>query len=122
MSPSTRTLARAAALTRLTWGAVLLVGTGPLLARFGHRPADGPVTVGRVLGGRQVAQGLVTALAPGPAVLTAGAAADTLHAATAVGLAVTAPRWRTVALTEVVIASTLAATGFWLEFRARRRP
>lgn len=121
MNASTCTVARAAALTRLAWGGVLLLGTGRLLGLFGKRPAGAPVVVGRVLGGRQVAQGLITALAPAPVVLVAGAAADTLHAATAVGLAAGARRWRTVGIADAGIATTLAVTGWWLVVRGRRR-
>jgi hypothetical protein len=116
----THQLARTTALLRLAWGGVLLLGTGPVLRRFGNRPTRVPMDVGRVLGARQLAQGLATALAPEPPVLTAGAAVDTLHALTGVGLAVAARRWRTVALTDAAIAGALAASGWWLGSRGRR--
>jgi hypothetical protein len=81
------------------------------------------LVVARILGGRQLAQGAVTTAFPDPTVLAAGAAIDALHSATAVALAVAARRWRNAAITDAVIAATLAGTGCWLAFRAfRRRP
>jgi hypothetical protein len=121
MDRSTLRLARAAALLRSAWGGVLLLDARAILDSFGGRPAKSSLFAARVLGGRQVVQGAVTAAAPGPAVLAGGAAVDALHSATAIALALAARRWRTVALTDAAIAATLAGTGCWLVIRGHRR-
>jgi hypothetical protein len=122
MDRSTLRLVRAAAITRSAWGAALLLHPRPILVSSGDRPVTGSVVVARVLGARQVAQGLITAAVPTPTVLATGVAVDALHAATAVGLALLARRWRTVARTDAIIATALAGVGCRLSIRARRRP
>jgi len=122
MNPSTLRFTRAAALLRSAWGGTLLLRGRAVLNSFGDRPTSGSLVVARILGGRQIVQGVVTAALPEPAVLAGGAAVDVLHSATAVGLAVASRRWRTVAVTDAVVAATLAGTGCWLAYRALRRP
>jgi hypothetical protein len=118
---STLKLTRGAALVRAAWGGALLLDAAAILNSSGNRPTRSSLIVARVLGGRQVAQGAISAAFPEPAVLAGGVAADALHSATAVGLALVSPRWRSVALTEAVLAATLAGTGCWLAIRGRRR-
>ena len=121
MDRSTLRLTRAVALLRSAWGGVLVLEGRTILDAFGNRPAESSLVVARVLGGRQVAQGPITAAVPGPAVLAGGAAIDVLHAATAVGLALAARRWRGMALSDAAVAATLAGTGCWLAIRGHRR-
>jgi hypothetical protein len=84
----------------------------------GTPDAPGPlaVLVTRVLGARHLAQALLTATAdaaglPPAAVLAAGAAVDTLHAASMAGLAVMSRPLRRAALTDAALETTLAALG-----------
>ncbi|MFI6073986.1 hypothetical protein ACIA5C_20695 [Actinoplanes sp. NPDC051343] len=121
MDRTTLTLTRAAALARSAWGGALLLDGRTMLSAFGDRPTKSSLIVARVLGARQVAQGAITAVTSSPRVLVAGAVVDVLHATTAVGLALAARRWRSVALTDAAVAATLAGTGWWLAIRAHRR-
>ena len=121
MDRSTLRLTRAAALARSAWGGALLLDGRTMLSAFGDRPTKSSLIVARVLGARQVAQGVITAAVPSPPVLVAGAVVDLLHATTVVGLALAARRWRSVALTDAAVAATLAGTGWWLAIRAHRR-
>jgi hypothetical protein len=122
MDRSTLRLTRAVALIRWAWGGALLLQAKAILDSFGDRPTSSSIVVARVLGGRQVAQGVITAAAPAPAVLAGGVAADALHSVTGLALALLARRWRSVALTDAAIAATLAGTGCWLAIRGHRRP
>ncbi|SBT45795.1 hypothetical protein [Micromonospora narathiwatensis] len=103
-------------LGRLAWGATLIVAPRRLLRRWGH-PSGLAVGTLRVLGVRHLAQAAVTLRRPVPMVLAAGAAADLLHAATALALAAVDRRQRRIALLDAAIA------GGWstLDLRAARR-
>jgi hypothetical protein len=115
-----RTLARvvsAPALTDMRWvstaracyGLVLLALPAPLIAAATGAPASRRVRViARVLGGRQVAQGMICGLAPVPELIEAGAATDGLHAASMLMLAASEPRLRRALLAEAAIAAALA--------------
>lgn len=67
--------------------------------------------VTRVLGARQLTHGLPSGLRPGPGVLAVGVWVDTLHAATAVGLAALDRRRAGPALADAGIAATFAVLG-----------
>lgn len=88
------------------------------MIRLGTPQSPGPrtVTMTRVLGARHLLQALLTAAAraagmPPGAALAAGAAVDTLHAASMVGLAVVYRPLRHVALADAALESGLAAFG-----------
>jgi hypothetical protein len=67
--------------------------------------------VARLLGARHLAQATLTALAPRPGVFAAGAAADALHAASMLMLAVVDRTARRTALSDVLAEAVFAAAG-----------
>lgn len=73
-------------------GFALLVAPRPMLRRV-HRVGDDPksVVVARVLGGRQLAQAVLSGVEPSPEVLAMGVWVDAAHAATALALAAVDP-------------------------------
>jgi hypothetical protein len=74
------------ALSQGCWGAALLLCDRPLLESLAGEPVSSAVIrVARVLGVRELLQGLITVRRPTRRVLLLGAAADALHAATMVG-------------------------------------
>lgn len=73
-----------------------------------------------MLGARQVLQAAVTRSEPGPVVLVGSVATDVAHAASMLGLAAVAGRWRRAALVDAALASAFAAAGV-LAVRAARR-
>ncbi|MEU8264025.1 hypothetical protein AB0C02_25810 [Micromonospora sp. NPDC048999] len=103
---------------RLAWGATLVVAPRRVLSRWGH-PSGLAVGTLRVLGVRHLAQAAMTLRRPVPAVLVAGAAADLLHATSALALAAVDRRQRRLALLDSAIA------GSWIVLdlcAARRSP
>jgi hypothetical protein len=116
-------LVRTAALVRGGWGVALLAAPAVIMAALGHPGAGAGRPVARLLGARQLAQAVVTAAVPSPGVVTGGAVVDALHGLTGAGLAVVAPGWRRVALTDAAVAAVLAGLGGYLGRRdADRRP
>jgi hypothetical protein len=65
----------------------------------------------RVLGARSVLQGVVTAVAPQPSVLTAGAVVDATHALSMVPVILASSRYRRVAAVSTAVAVLSAAAG-----------
>jgi hypothetical protein len=65
----------------------------------------------RVLGARQLAQAGLTAAAPTPALLAAGAGTDALHALSMAVLALADRRWRRPAVVSGLTATAFAAGG-----------
>ena len=99
-------------LVRLGWGLLLLGAPREILAAVGApETTRGTVAVTRLLGARHVAQGGVTLLAPTVTVRRCGAAADLLHASTAVALAAARRPWRRVATADALLAAGFAAIG-----------
>lgn len=96
-----------AAVVRTLWGSVLLAA--PQLALAVTREDSTPASRGvlRLLGARQVGQGVVLAAKPEEDLVRLGAFVDLAHATTAFGFAVLDRRWRRTALL-----SGLAATAF----------
>jgi hypothetical protein len=110
---------RLVASARVGWGLVLLVSPRPVLAGVHHVRVDrASLVVARVLGARQVAQGLVSFTRPEPTVLTLGGVVDVLHAASMVGLAAVDRGRARGALTEAGLAATWAALGWAALHRA----
>lgn len=103
---------------RAAWGTVLLSQPRRVLALRDTAGVPGhAVFAARLLGARQLTQAIITALAPTPRVIRLGAAVDTLHACTGVGLAVLVPRWRRTALADAAVAAGFAVGG---QLRVRR--
>jgi hypothetical protein len=73
-----------------------------------------PTLIVRVLGVREIGQGLGTAARPDATALTLGAAVDVAHLASMVALAVISSRWRRTAIGSGALAAVSAATGLVL--------
>ncbi|SCF09782.1 hypothetical protein GA0074695_3454 [Micromonospora viridifaciens] len=108
-------------LARLAWGATLVVAPRRVLRRLGH-PSRLAVGTLRVLGVRHLAQAAVTLRRPVAVVLIAGAAADLLHAASALALAAVDRRQRRIALLDSAIAGGWAVLDGWAARRPRPSP
>lgn len=99
-------------LVRAGWGLACLVAPARVVSRVGNGRAD-RVALGttRVLGARQLTQGLLSGLAPTQRVLAVGVWVDCVHAATAVtAAALDRERWRPL-LVDAGVAAAWAALG-----------
>lgn len=95
-------------LARAAWGAACLLAPRRVASLAGDAPDRRAVVVARVLGVRHLVQAAFSLRAPGPAVLAAGTWVDTVHALSAVVLAVVdRRRWRS-ALVDAGVAATWA--------------
>ncbi|OBH35480.1 hypothetical protein [Mycobacterium sp. E183] len=73
---------------RAGWGAALLTAPSGVLGHIHGVQVDRKsLVVTRILGGRHLVQALLSGINPGPEVLAAGVWVDTVHSATALGLA-----------------------------------
>ncbi len=102
---------RAGAAVRAGWGLLLLAAPATVLRRVGGRTDDRALDVARLLGLRELLQASVTASAPTPAVVLTGTAVDTVHALTALGLALLDPRRHRPALANAATAAGWATLG-----------
>jgi hypothetical protein len=105
-------------LIRAGWGAVLLAAPGDVLEHIhGVRVDRKALVVTRILGARHLTQALLSGVDPGPEVLAAGVWVDTVHSATALGLAGVDRRRARGGVTDAVVAASWAAMG-WRHLRA----
>lgn len=113
---------RAFGIARAGWGALLVATPGTVAGWYLGREAD-PASrlVTRVLGARQLGQGLVCALRPRPAVLGLGVAVDLAHGASMVALAGLDPPRRRGGLVDAGVATLLASAGWALTRRAKQQ-
>jgi hypothetical protein len=96
-------------------GAALLLGSGPLLRSLAGNAVDRQlVNTARVLGARQLLQGLFTAWWPTRRIMVVGAAVDATHAATMVAAAAANLGPRRLTIASAATATTFAAAGFAL--------
>jgi hypothetical protein len=112
----------AATLARVAYGAALCCAPGPMLALAGGSGADASPaarTVARVLGGRHIAQAVLSAARPTPAVLALGAGTDVLHSASMMVLAALDRPRRHPALADSLVAAAFAAAGCALARHSR---
>lgn len=86
---------------------VIYLATGSFPSRRARR-------VAQVLGARHLIQAGVSAFAPGPGVLVAGAAVDSVHAASMLVLAIFDRGTRRAVLADGLAEALLAAAGFTL--------
>ncbi|WP_375493586.1 hypothetical protein [uncultured Jatrophihabitans sp.] len=96
-------------------GAVTVIGARRLaaaLAPADRRPASAAVV--RVLGARQLVQGVITVAAPEESTLVLGAIVDTLHALSMVPFVAISPRFRRPAAISASLAAASATAGFVL--------
>jgi hypothetical protein len=109
---------RAIELVRAGWGAVLLAAPAEVLDHIHGVQVDRKaLVVTRILGARHLAQALLSGVNPGPEVLAAGVWVDTVHSATALGLAAVDRRRARGGVTDAVVAASWAALG-WRHLRA----
>ena len=103
---------RALQLTRAGYGVALLLKPGLTIRLATGQPASRRACrVAWLLGARHLAQATLTALAPRPGVFAAGAAADALHAASMLMLAMVNGAARRTALTDAMAEAAFAAAG-----------
>ncbi|HEY1346850.1 MAG TPA: hypothetical protein VGF54_17825 [Streptosporangiaceae bacterium] len=103
---------RALQLARAGYGVALLMKPGlTIRLATGRLPSRRVCRVAWLLGARHLAQATLTTLAPRPGVLAAGAAADGLHAASMVMLAMADRAARRTALTDAMAEAAFAAAG-----------
>jgi hypothetical protein len=96
----------------------LLLGSGPLLRSLAGDAADRRViNTARVLGARQLLQGLFIAGWPTPRTMVALAAVDSIHAATMVAAAAANLGPRRLTIASAATATAFAAAGFALSTR-----
>jgi hypothetical protein len=105
---------------RIAVGALLIAKPRAVLSDLPHERIDrSAMLFARVLGARNVVEGLVLGERPSPGLIRAGAVVDSLHALTMAGLAVARPERRKLALANLATASALAFEGFHRARRAR---
>ena len=97
---------------RAGYGAVQLLWPDRSAEQLLAGPLEPAARTGvRVLGARQLAQAGLTAAAPTPALLAAGAGTDALHALSMAVLALADRRWRRPAIVSGLTATAFAAGG-----------
>jgi hypothetical protein len=110
---------RTTAAVRAGWAVILLTMPERLLRADGGGPVPAAaVAVVRVLGVRHLLQAGASAVLPTGSVAGLGALVDTVHAGSCVALAAGSPRWRRVALADVLVEAGFAASGW----SSRSRP
>ncbi|OBG65572.1 MULTISPECIES: hypothetical protein [unclassified Mycobacterium] len=103
---------------RAGWGTVLLAAPSEVLDHIHGVQVDRKaLVVTRILGGRHIVQALLSGINPGPEVLAAGVWVDTVHSATALGLAAVDRRRARGGVTDAAVAASWAALG-WRHLRA----
>jgi hypothetical protein len=103
---------RALGIAQITAGAAMVIAPRFLSGLTGGPVAPTPVV--RILGARNIGQGLVTATRADAIALTVGAAVDIAHLASMVVLAAVRPRWRRTAGGSAAIAAASAGAGLAL--------
>ena len=110
---------RTTAAVRAGWAVLLLVLPEQLLRAGSRGPVPAAaVAAARVLGVRHLLQAGASAALPTGSVAGLGAIVDTVHAGSCVVLAAGSPRWRGVALADVLVEAGFAAAGW----RSSSRP
>lgn len=103
---------------RAGYGLLLLLVPGPVIRLYTGHPADtASTTVARLLGGRHLAQALLTLGRPGAMVLALGVQADIAHSGSMLGLAAVDQRRRRGALVDAAAAGSFAVAGAFLAWR-----
>jgi len=105
---------RALNMTRASYGVALVLAPGPaILLATGRLPGHRARRVARLLGARHLVQAALNAAVPFPAVFTAGAAVDAVHAASMLMLAAVDRSVHKAALTDALIEGLFAGAGFF---------
>jgi hypothetical protein len=102
------------------WGAALLAAPDHILGLLhGVRVDSKSRVVARILGARHLTQAVLSGYRPSPEVLAMGVWVDTVHALTALGLAVLDPTRARAGLTDTAIGAMWGAAGYQ-DLRAAR--
>lgn len=97
---------------RIIWGFSLVLIPRVLFRTFvGSEPDRGTLIIMRVLGVRQILQGIVVHLFPNRRVIVLSATTDGLHALSMVALGIWSRHYKRAAFTDSVVASTFATLG-----------
>jgi hypothetical protein len=88
----------------LLYGALLVTAPGAVLSALASGRTPPPMLVVRVLGARQIGQGLALLLRPAASTVAASAGVDGLHAVTMVAAAVRWPVYRRAAVASGAVA------------------
>ncbi|HEY7052525.1 MAG TPA: hypothetical protein VH496_10405 [Mycobacterium sp.] len=100
-------------LVRGAWGAALLVAPQQVLGTVHNVKVDTKaVVVARILGARQLTQAVLSGFRPTAEVLAMGVWVDSLHALTALGLAVVDRSRVRAGITDTAIAAVWGAAGY----------
>jgi len=95
------------------YGVVLVAAPGAVIRLATGQPSGRRERgIARLLGARHLVQAAITALAPVPGVLAAGAGVDTLHTTSMIMLAAADRHVRRAALTDALAESLFAVAGF----------
>jgi hypothetical protein len=98
---------------RAGYGVLLVAAPGVVIhLATGQPPGRRARRIARLLGARHLFQAAVSAFAPAPGVLAAGAGVDALHTASMLMLAAVDRSSRRAALTDALAESLFAAAGF----------
>ena len=109
-------------LARGGWGAGLLAAPHSVLTRIhGVRVDRKAVVISRILGARHLAQASLSGLDPSPEILAGGVWVDSVHALTALGLAVVDRNRARAGIVDGAVAGLWAAFG-WHSLRHGRVP
>lgn len=96
----------------MCWGVTLLLFAGPLLQSLEGESLDRRVIkVARVLGSRQLLQGLITIRRPTRRILRIGAGVDALHAATMVAAVAAQAGPRRLSMASATLAGAFSVAG-----------
>jgi len=98
---------------RAGYGVLLVAAPGAAIRLATGQPSGRRSRgVARLLGARHIVQAAITAVAPVPGVLATGAGVDALHTTSMIMLAAIDGSARRAALTDALVESLFAATGF----------
>jgi hypothetical protein len=110
-----------AAAIRMAWGTVLLLVPNSVLRTVGARRGDARASrVARMLGARQLLQGVIAVRHRSRSWILGGAAVDATHAATMLALAIKRPDYRRPAMASALTAGCFTVAG--LRAVRRREP
>jgi hypothetical protein len=119
-TPDRRHTVSGLAAIRAAWGTALLLAPDAVLRAVARERCDARTRrVTRVLGGRELVQGMVAARHRSRSSILAGAAVDATHAATMVALALSRPVYRRPATASALTAASFALAGLR---KALRKP
>ncbi len=102
--------ARGLGVIQVAVGVAMVAAPARLAGLAAGGGAVAPTLIVRVLGGREIAQGVLTVVRPSRDTLGLGAVVDALHLTSMVPLALV-PRWRRTALASGGLAAACAAAG-----------